>query len=176
MAKSLGPMKRDDVVWRARSVMGSSTRYVLSKGGRDPRASHPGELIDGRFCCDCSGHAAWTAGVDRFLPNGGIPHLEGRPWFETSNLYADARSPFGFVAEVPWTAALPGDLLVWPDRRNPKREGHVGVVVEVDHTGPVSVVHCSATNFKRFGDAIRETGVEVFRSAGAIVARLAWVS
>lgn len=166
MAKALGPLTREELVARARSAVGKGTEYVLGAGGRDPRLPRPEARLD------CSGFAAWVAGVDRYLPNGAVPHLPGGEWFECTTLYRDARSPLGFVMEVPWTAALPGDLLVYPDAG--KRQGHVGVVVEAGPTGATSVVHCSSTNWRRTGDAIRETGPEVFLSAGAVVARLAW--
>ena len=173
MAKSLGPLTRAEVVHRMRSAIGKATEYVLGEGGRDPRLPHPGKQ------CDCTGAVAWGLGVDRYLPNGLIPHLPGGAWFETTNLYNDARSPLGFVMEVPWIQAQPGDLLVYPDRApatgGPKRQGHVGVVSEVDPTGPARVVHCSASQGRR-GDAIAETGVEKFRAGGAIVARVAWVT
>lgn len=170
MAKALGPLTREELVARARSAVGRGTEYVLGQGGRDPRLPRPEARLD------CSGFAAWVAGVDRYLPNGALPHLPGGEWFECTTLYNDARSPLGFVLEVPWVQALAGDLLVYPDAKAPsKRQGHVGVVVEVGPRGPLSVVHCSSTNWKRTGDAIRETDAEVFRAGAAVVARLAWV-
>jgi cell wall-associated NlpC family hydrolase len=166
--KALGPLTRDAVVARARSATGKGTVYSLGEGGREPALPTPGHR------CDCSGFAAWCVGVDRYLPNDDLKNLmPGEAWFETSTLARDARSPFGFVAEVPWLAALPGDLLVYPDRSG--HQGHVGVVATVDHAGPLSVVHCSLGNFHHTNDAIRETPVELFRLAGAIVARVAWV-
>jgi cell wall-associated NlpC family hydrolase len=159
-------------VARALSARGFATRYKLGAGGRDPMLKHPGARVAGALECDCSGFAAWCVGVDRYLPNGAVPHLPGGEWFETSALVRDARSPFGFVAEVPWTAALPGDLVVYGDSRG--RQGHVGVVVESDFTGPTQVAHCSTGNARR-GDAIAVTGPEVFIRGGALVARVAWV-
>ena len=167
MAKSLGPLAADVVVERARSAIGFATRYRLGAGGRNPRAKHPAVATE----CDCSGFAAWCVGVDRYLPNGAIPHLPGGEWFETSSLWRDARTPFGFVVEVDWDAARPGDLVVYGDKG--KSQGHVGVVVEASG-GPTRVVHCSGGNGRR-GDAIAETGPEVFVRGGALVARVQWV-
>lgn len=166
---TLGPLTRNAVVARARAACGRGTVYSLGQGGRDPGAQGPGDR------CDCSGFAAWCVGIDRFLANDHIPYLgPGEAWFETTTLYRDARSPYGFVAEVPWVAALPGDLLVYPDRNG--HQGHIGLVATVDHAGPASVVHCSLGNFHHTNDAIRETPAELFRAAGAIVARVAWIS
>lgn len=169
MAKSLGPLTGERVVERARSLVGKKTVYRLGAGGRDPRAPTAGVK------CDCSGMAAWALGVDRYLPNGAIPHLPGGDYLETTNIYRDARSPYGFVAEVPWTQARPGDLVAWPDA-GPKRQGHVGVVATVDETGARTVVHCSAGNYRTRGDAVAETTADIFKAHGAVVARVAWVS
>lgn len=169
MARSLGRLSRGEVIARALSAVGAHTAYALGAGGRNPRAKRPAVMGE----CDCSGYAAWCLGVDRYLPNGAIPHLPGGEWFETSNLYRDARSPFGFVAQVDWEMALPGDLLVFPDVG--QKQGHVGVVVEVDAKGPTRVAHCSTSNAKH-GDAIAVTGPEVFVRNRAIVARVQWVA
>lgn len=171
MAKALGPMKRGDVVARAAFAIGRQTAYKLGAGGRDPRAAHP--AVDGR--CDCSGFAAWCLGIDRYLPNDlmeALPVFE--KWFETGQLYADARSPWGIVTEVPWLSALPGDVLLRGDEG--KRQGHIGVVTACDHTGPIRVVHCSSGNWRTEGDAIQETGVELFVRNRALAARVRWVA
>lgn len=169
MPKSLGPLTSQQVVDRALSACGKATRYKLGAGGRDPRKAHP--AVAGQ--CDCSGFAAWCLGVDRYLPNGSIPHLPGGEWFETTQLVRDAKSPFGFVAEVYWAEARPGDLVVYGDRAG--KQGHVGVVVEVGQDGPTKVAHCSMGNERR-GDAIRVTGPAAFSGSGAIAARVAWVA
>ena len=169
MKRSLGPLAAADVVARAVSACGKGTRYRLGAGGRDPRLAHP--AVAG--ACDCSGFAAWCVGVDRFLPNAGVPTMPGGNWFETTQLVRDAKSPFGFVTEVAMAQARPGDLLVYGDRGG--RQGHVGVVVEVGEGGPVKVAHCAKGNELR-GDAIAVTGVSVFAINGAVAARVAWVS
>lgn len=168
MARSLGDLTRQEVVARARGAIGKATVYALGEGGRDPRAASPGAR------CDCSGFAAWVLGRDRYLPNAAIELLpEFEKWIETSMLYADARSPWGIVAEVPWIEAKPGDLLVWPDAKG--RQGHVGVVATADYAGPATVVHCSSGNYRKTGDAIQETDASVFKAKSAIVARVRWV-
>lgn len=168
-------MKGAEVVRRARSAIGKGTRYVLGAGGRDPLHPLPGG--DGGTC-DCSGFVAWCYGIDRFLPGSRnkrspIPYYGKGEWFETSNIVADAKSPFGFVEEVEYDFAVLGDMLVWADRGG--KQGHVGIIASLDHDGPKTVIHCSKGNFTRTGDAIRETTPTVFLSNKAIVARVAWV-
>lgn len=159
-------MKRHEVVARAREAIGKGTAYKLGAGGRLKNPGIGSEL-------DCSGFAAVVLGVDRYLEPW-LPHYEGGDWLETSALVRDAQSPWGFVTEVPWLEAKPGDLLVWGDRG--KGQGHVGVVVSVDASGPKTVVHCSSGNWRTTGDAIRETTASIFQRNGAIVARVAWVT
>lgn len=167
LPRSLGVLRAGEVVDRARSAVGHGTKYVLGAGGRNPRAQRPGTE------CDCSGFVAWALGVDRYLPNGLIPHLPGGDWFETSAVYLDARSPLGYVVEVPWAAAAAGDVVVWPDRNG--SQGHIGVVTQVSTSGPQLVAHCSSGNWRTTADAIRETSSVLFLRNGAIVARVAWV-
>jgi len=176
--RSLGPLSRDAVVARARSVIGKATVYKLGQGGRDPHALHPGvvRMVEGfaTYECDCSGFAAWCVGVDRYLPNVGAAEADAYQWFETSNLAKDVlRDDWPNLRKVLWQAALPGDLLVWGDREG--SQGHVGVVASLGQVGPETVVHCSAGNFRREKDAIQETGVELFLRNHALVAHVAWV-
>lgn len=167
MKHSLGRLAPDVVVERARSAISLPIAYKLGAGGRDPRAKTPGAE------CDCSGFVAWCLGVDRYLPRAGVPTHGAGDWLECSALWRDARSPYGFTAEVEPDMARIGDLLVYPDSGG--RQGHVGVVSEVDSDGPTRVVHCSSGNYKSVGRAVRETGVEVFKLNRALVARVAWV-
>lgn len=170
-------LTRDAVVARARSAPGRSTRYLLGAGGRDPSAPFPGTPDGPRPpLCDCSGFVAWCLGIDRFLPNDLIPGLPGdERWFETTRIYEDALSPWGFVAQVPLETTLPGDLLVWPDRP-PGQQGHVGLVTEIDDAAVARVMHCSSSNFKHTGDAIQETPPAIFLRNHAIAARVKWVT
>lgn len=168
MNRSLGNLTRETVLARARAAIGHGTIYVLGQGGRDPGAPNPGKQ------CDCSGFAAWAMGVDRYLPNNAIPGITFGDWFETTALWKDAKSPFGFVIEVPWREALPGDLLVWPDGAG--HQGHVGVCASLGAAGPETVVHCSLGNRKTHGDAIMETGALLFLKREAVVARVRWVT
>lgn len=125
--------------------------------------------------CDCSGFVAWCLGVSRMLAkNPGLATLYPfGGWFETSAVARDARSQFGFVDEVPWASALPGDILVWGDHDG--HQGHIGLIATVDENGPLTVVHCSSGNWRKHGDAVQETDVEIFRANKAIAAEVAWI-
>lgn len=166
MKHSLGHLERDQVVARARSAVGHNTAYQLGAGGRHPLAGSPGNP------CDCSGFVAWCLGIDRYLPNDGLPLYDNGGWFETSAIVRDAKSPFGFVVEVDWSAVVPSDMLVYGDAG--KHQGHIGVVSEVGD-GAVKVVHCSHGNWSLRGDAVQETNAGIFIVSHAIVARVAWV-
>lgn len=167
MKRSLGVLDRTVVVERARAAIAKPIRYQLGQGGRDPRSASPGDA------CDCSGFVAWCLGVDRYLPNAGIPHMQDGAWWECTAVWRDARSPYGVVAEVDWDMASPGDVVVYPDRGS--KQGHIGIVAEVGIDGPTSVIHCSLGNDKQLGHAVAETAPTVFKHGGAIVGRVAWV-
>jgi len=168
VVKSLGELLRDQVVSRARSAIGHETPYMLGHGGRDPLSTLPGDPE-----CDCSGFVAWALGVDRYLPNGVIPHLPGGDWLETSSVYRDALSSYGFAALLPWSEAKPADVLVYPDREG--HHGHIGLVSKANGFGAELVIHCSLGNWNERHDAIQETDTRVFQRHGAVAARIAWV-
>ena len=166
-------MTHSEAIARARSAIGHHCVYALGKGGMHPASPTPWPAGLPNLGCDCSGFVAWCLGVSRMLTKD-HPHYPFGGWFETSALARDARSPFGFVAEVPWAEALPGDILVWGDGNG--HQGHVGLVSEVDADGPAKVVHCSSGNWRRAGDAVQETDVDIFRRNGALAARVAWIN
>ena len=153
---------------RARSAVGRPTIYKLGAGGREPSLERPDVELD------CSGFVAWALGIDRFLPNDGIPHRSGEEWFECSNIFADARAGCLYASQVSLHEALAGDVLVWPDGDG--HQGHIGLVASCeDGFGPATVVHCSLGNYRERGDAIQETDISLFKKHGAIAARLSWV-
>lgn len=168
-------MTRQEVVARARSAVGRNVRYELGAGGMNPQRDDPANLLN---CCDCSGFAAWCLGVKRKtdLPwyveqNGG--------WLETSAIFRDCATPYGFFDGIEWKDARPADLLVYGDRKDDAgkvRQGHVGVVSEVGSEGPTEVIHCSASNWRVTGDAIQPTAPLIFEQHGARAARCAWVT
>lgn len=157
-------MTPNDVVLRARACLGKRCRYRLGAGGVNPRALVPwNESLE----CDCSGFALWALGLSRAL------------WYDTTRIAHEAREGAErlFIA-VPMGLVEPGDLLVYGDRRGAdavEHQGHVGVVTVVAQSGappgPVFVVHCSSGNWKRYGDAIYETGPEAWMKDDAVAAR-----
>lgn len=159
-------MTRSDIVERAQSSIGRGCIYQLGKGGMKPDSPAP---WDGAFKCDCSGFASWCIGQSRQTKN---PHYVNRNggWLETTEIVFDAKGIHsGMFHEMSWLDAEPGDLLVYGDSNG--RQGHIGIVSEVDADGPSKVIHCSSGNFKHFKDAIQETGVGAFKLRNAIVAR-----
>lgn len=166
-------MTAAEAVTRARGAIGHGCVYALGKGGMHPDALHPWPPGMPNLGCDCSGFVAWALGVSRYLTKN-HPHYEFGGWFETSAVYRDAKSPFGFVAEVLWAEARPGDILVWGDHAG--HQGHIGLISEADEHGPTKVIHCSKGNWRTTGDAIQETDVDIFRRNLAVAAQVAWVT
>lgn len=144
--------------------------YRLGCGGFNPDVAHP---WNSKLECDCSGFAAWCLGLPR--------HLVAMPgageWIETSAIYADATGAQEIFKQT--SAALPGCLIVWPDRKanGHTKQGHVGVIVDVSPdllgvTQPIGVVHCSKGNERVHGNAIYRTGPEIFYKYAAVVCAL----
>jgi hypothetical protein len=155
------------VLGRARAACGRPIAYKLGMGGMKPTRETPGNS-DGQ--CDCSGFVAWCLGISRQTSNAFYRQLNGG-WIETTAVVADALKPGGIFSRV--DAPQPGDVLVWGDRRVNGRtvQGHIGIVAAVAGDRATRVIHCSSSNFRNTGCAVRETGTEVFYSKGAICAR-----
>lgn len=147
----LAGMTRERSLERARSMIAQGTVYKLGKGGFKPEGSlwSPGQT------CDCSGFSAWALGFPRELPPG------SGHWLQTTTYWQGGGFPGGVpFRQQPIAAAIPGDLLVYPDANG--REGHIAIVTAIDAQGPATIVHCSSKNFRDTGDAIRETPPTVF--------------
>lgn len=155
-----------EVVTRAMSAAGRGCKYGLGKGGFDPAAPHP---WNSRLECDCSGFVAWALGVSRHTDHPWYRQINGG-WLETSAIVRDAiMRGLGMFDLVAWREARPGHLVVYGDSGG--RQGHVGIVAEVGADGPLTAIHCSKGNEVRFGDAIHETGVVLWKERNGIVAR-----
>lgn len=169
IATNLATITRDEILRRARSVLGRGS-YKLGRGGFDPNAQFPWHGPD-EFC-DCSGFVSWLIAEDRETTG-----LDGG-WIETSAMIADANGPARMFAKVEG-AAQPGDILVFGDIRvraaahtSYLRQGHTGVVSQVNASGdPYQTIHCSGGNQKQFDHAIAETSPGVFLRNGAILIR-----
>ncbi|MBI1924066.1 hypothetical protein HYR99_07425 [Candidatus Poribacteria bacterium] len=105
--------------------------------------------------CDCSGFVAWAIGIPRELPP-----RSGR-WLQTTT-YWQGGGEVGSGLFDPTTPeqAEPGDLYVYPDVGG--RQGHIGIISEVQDGKPSKVIHCSKGNDTNDGDAIRKTDTAVF--------------
>jgi hypothetical protein len=106
----------------------------------------------------------WALGLSRF---------DGETWWDTAQIVHDARGAHRMFAVAGMLEAQPGDLLVYGDGGG--HQGHVGVIAVVTplpEAWPLQVAHCSAGNFRRTGDAIRETGPDIWlHRSDAVVAR-----
>lgn len=155
-------MSPEDLVLRARSALGHKCAYRLGSGGGTGELPFTQENPE----CDCSGFVSWVYGVKRKVS---VPMYEkwNGGWFETTAVYRDANSPYGFFTKV--EEAKPGDVLVWGDSKG--KQGHIGLVTEVDGGKPTKVIHCARGNAIKYGDAVYETGPTVFTANNAIVAR-----
>jgi hypothetical protein len=152
-------MRVDELLGRALGQVGQGTRYLLGGGrtqGPDPRSENGG--------CDCSAFTCWALDLRKYQPQLAWLQPVSGGWFNTNGIWWDAvREKTGFFEQIP--APLPGCVVVYPSAlltggAGPKI-GHVGVVSQVTSTG-WRTVHCSSGNFKSTGDAIRETGPNVF--------------
>src|SRR5687767_609431 len=153
----------------ARGFVPTPTVYWLGAGGFDPNAPTPGSKSD------CSGYVCWMLGRSRVTTNPLYMKFNGG-WVNTDGMIHDAKSCLGFFTQIPEPKV--GCLLVYGGAASkaPRKIGHVGIVtavggVEHDYTGDVlRVRHCSMGNYRRTGDAIQETGPEVFRVPDVIFA------
>lgn len=192
-------MTVDEVLERARRMLGDPLLYWIGMGGRfaaDDPASPPGQLIDVAHELAQLSEAdrrmyldkAQAAGIEA-IPAQRVPACDcsnfsnwvlriphGAPgWMNTDAMHADA-SGVGRVFERldrddPLRARL-GALLVYPRPADgSERFGHVGIVTGVDERGHATrVVHCSATNFLGTRNAIAEMGPEPFFDQPATMA------
>lgn len=149
-----GAEKAARALERARSIVGQG-RYHLGSGGKDPTAPTP---FDSDGTCDCSGFVAWCFG---------LPRKHDGVWFYTDHLEADAHGQVkGDLGDgVHWTAAQPGDVVVYG--AGPKT-GHTGIVSAIGGDGPVAVIHCRSGS----PPAVVETGASFFKARGASILRL----
>ncbi len=140
---------REATLTRARSCLGKNTRYKLGKGGINPVNPLTPE-------CDCSGFVAWTIGIPRELPP-----RSGR-WLQTTTYWEGGGAVGEGLFDLTTPAqAEPGDLYVYPDAGG--KQGHMGIISEVQNGKPSKVIHCSKGNDTSYGEAIRETDTAVFR-------------
>jgi hypothetical protein len=157
-------MKLADIVSRARHALDhSKARYKLGAGGAKGTAALPESSLG---FCDCSGFVAWCLGESRKTANPFYAAFNGG-WLETTGIYRDGQTGEGLFTKVLSPEA--GDILVWPDAGG--KQGHIGVITNVNGTKATRIIHCSRSNDTATGRAIRETNADVFYQKGAIAVR-----
>ena len=138
---------------RARTGLEETTTYVLGQGGFDPT-----KMLTKK--CDCSGFIAWAIGIPREFPPGSNRWLDTDAYWNGGGGAAEAAG-FPLLQNVAAADAEPGDLIVYPDHGG--MQGHIGVISGMDNHGELKVIHCSRGNFRKFGDATRETDSAVWK-------------
>lgn len=157
-----------EAIAKARGAIGRGCIYALGHGGMDPTTPEP---WDHEKLCDCTGFLAWVIGRSRKTDDPVYGEWSGG-WLNSAAIFRDTQDPRGIFEAVEWKHATPGDIVVFAAVPH----GHVGLVTEVGPEGPSKVVHCSHGAYIHHGDAIMETGPEVFVHNGAVVASCAWLT
>lgn len=154
----------DALLERARSAIGRHTRYQLGEGGMSPTAAMPGTPSKG---CDCSGFVCWCLGISR-KTNHPLYLRFNSGWVNTDAIIHDAQHPTGYFTRLDGPRV--GSIVVYPSKRPQRPYGHVGLVTSVRGGKARTVIHCSSGNFTALGDAIQETGPDVFEKPETIYA------
>lgn len=162
-------MTVDDLLARARSQIGKQTRYALGGG-----------TVSGTTCqdpskaCDCSGFVLWCLQWRRRYPDEAWLKKATGGWLNTDGIWYDSVTEVQvqgrFVSPCERTA---GALIVYPaswmthsvlgmPKGSGPQVGHIGIL-----TAPDKVIHCSAGNWRKCGDAITQTGTEIFDRVSA---------
>ncbi|MDB5120305.1 MAG: LysM protein [Sphingobacteriales bacterium] len=151
------PVLREQIVLRARSVVGCDIRYKLGSGGLNPGHNLPSH----NKLCDCSGFVCWVLGLSRKTD---IPfYKQHGGWIYTDSMVDDVNSSAGIFERLNFPE--PGCIVVYGAG---KKIGHVGIVSEVTDGTMKNVIHCSHGNSNRFNAAIQETAPTVFNRPDAI--------
>jgi len=172
-------MNVNEVLDRARSQIGKSIKYKM---GRGVHKASGHTCADGDNQSDCSAFVCWALGVDKLgdypwlVPAGEERDPEGE-WYSTDNIVDDAlHFDVGFFDRTDEPRA--GGVVVYPTRWKTGKAspaGHCGIISAVDSSGRITkVIHCSSGNYRTAGDAVQETGPEVFSSNDSTVH--AWCS
>jgi len=147
---------------RARSAIGRKIKYRLGAGGIDPNSPTPANANN---ACDCSGFVCWCLGISRKTDHPLYVRLNGG-WINTDAIVSDAHHPTGLFFKLDKPRI--GCLYVFPSKPPGRPYGHVGIVSGVSKGKVTKVIHCSAGNWRRYGDAIWETPPTVFQVPDAI--------
>jgi hypothetical protein len=147
-------MTAQELVERAKSVVGKPIKYNLGCGGMHPTAPSP-EGLGANL--DCSGFCCWTIGISRY---------DGDIWFNTDSILNYAKNNLKGFHEIKDPTV--GSMVIYPSAKGKRSYGHMGIVTGVEDGKLSRVIHCSAGNYGRFGYAVAETGAAVFNKPETI--------
>ena len=110
--------------WGGKSlVLGWDARWGITMQVTAPGSSSTGTYRP--FGLDCSGYVDWVF----YNASGGSCHLSRGGGTYSQHAYS---------APVPWSTALPGDLVFYPG------DSHVGIVGGRDENGNLLIIHCAS--------------------------------
>lgn len=156
----VGIMTTTELLAKARSQIGLKTKYRL--GGGHVAGDTCRDDLDS---CDCSSFVLWCLGLSRRHPEFSWLRVATNGWLNTDGIWYDVmKGPHDLF--VP-TEHGDGAIIVYPATWMSKvvgpSIGHIGIL-----TAPDRVIQCSSGNYKSTGDAIGETGIDIFTKRGAI--------
>ncbi|WP_443939644.1 CHAP domain-containing protein [Pedobacter sp. MW01-1-1] len=147
------PTHNNNLVERARSMVGVDIAYRMGAGGMSPTLSKPSST----GFCDCSGFVCWVLGLSRQSTIPFYKHSFGG-WINTDSMEADILSSTGIFDRL--ALPEPGCIVVYGAQ---SRVGHVGLVSQVTAGRMTKVIHCSSGNSRNnHGRSIQETPPTVF--------------
>lgn len=160
-----------------RAISGLGKKTVYSSPGRGPKFA--AEAFPEGIKLDCSGFIYWCL---RFASPVAESRMVDHPlykkvnggWFETTAIHRDGKESTGYFREI---EPVVGSLLVYPDYRgadNRAHDGHIGLVTQIDPSKKGlarvrKIIHCSLGGWRNHGDAIRETGPELWTARSSSI-------
>lgn len=154
------PVMRDQIVLKARSVVGCDIRYRLGSGGLNPGHNLPSH----NKLCDGSGFVCWALSLSRKTDIPFYQRYGG--WIFTDSMVDDVNSSAGIFEKLNFPER--GCIVVYGAG---KKIGHLGIVSEVSDGSMKSVIHCSLGNSSKFNSAIQETSPSVFNRPDSLWGR-----
>jgi hypothetical protein len=183
-------MKAHDLIERAISQMGRGTSYGLGAGDLRPDDA---TAMDADGACDCSAFVCWCLRIPKMVRDLAWLKRVNGGWYNTDGIWWDASRENTGIFTLATGSLRPGTVLVYPaaktlaaagwsdstsdawgelkrDWKTTPKIGHVGIVVSGNAWDNARVIHCSAGNERKYGDAIQVTDAAVFRVRSTVAA------